>query len=86
MSTTTGRSVTIGVARTEATPTFASTPELVDMELDAIALPLGVTRGTEDADSFASTLHHRIDDLIREHAQAIMSLMETHDRIARLVP
>jgi len=64
----------------------------IEFELDAIASRLGLVRGDhEDADGFASRLHYRIDDLMREHARdigvrKITYLMDLHHTIEQLVP
>jgi len=64
----------------------------MEFELDDIASRLGLVRGNhQDADGFASCLHYRIDDLVREHArdigaQKITDLLDLHDTIERLVP
>ena len=58
-----------------------------EMELDDIASVLELSReANDDPDACASRMHEKADVLIRQHARAILSLMNIHDRIAKLVP
>lgn len=71
----------------------------LDTQLARIGTDLGVKRGAEDANMFATSLHFRIDELIRVNAaaictgvaphvasaEAILKLMDMHDQIEQIM-